>query len=321
MIYCRIKNKIYKCFLEQENINIKKNSSKNNLGKELIFLKFDNDFKEIKIRHIIIMFLLVFFISIVIVMVISAKGEFNNTDTNKLSLFIEILLVVMMLFKLRLSKKSVKLLYEDLKNNLDMKEIAWVILFITCLEIGSSNILTDIAYIISPSFANWFVNDSSMVINSMTDYWIVFIMGVFLAPFTEEIIFRKALFKRLSKKFNIYVGLIVSSIIFSSINFGSQMIGMFLLGIVNCMLYVKYENLLMPMLVYFINNIISMILFILFGEFGNNTIVLTSNDMILYVVSGGILFISGMIFFVKFINKNKIYLREMHDKSKVVEIN
>jgi membrane protease YdiL (CAAX protease family) len=189
------------------------------------------------------------------------------------------------------------------------------------LEAGSSNILTDIAYIISPSFANWFVNDSSMVINSMTDYWIVFIMGVFLAPFTEEIIFRNVLFKRLLKKFNIYIGLIVSSMIFSSINFGTQMIGIFMLGIINCMLYVKYENLLMPMLVYFINNIISMIIFILFGEFGNNTIVLTSNDIILYAILGGILFIIGMMFFVKFVNENKVYLRKIYDKNKGVEVN
>ena len=208
-------------------------------------MKFDNDFKEIKIRHIVVMFLLVFLIGIVVVIVLNKKGDISNTDTNILTLFIEILFVAMMMFMIRPSKKNVNSLYKDFKSKLNMKEIAWIILFFTCLEIGSSNILTDIAYIISPSFANWFINDSSMVINSMTDYWIVFIMGVFLTPFTEEIIFRNVLFKRLSKKFNIYIGLIVSSIIFSSVNFGSEMIGVFMLGIINCMLYVKYENLLM----------------------------------------------------------------------------
>ena len=141
-------------------------------------MKFDNDFKEIKIRHIVIMFLIVLLISIVIIIVLSAKGEIGNTDENKLSLFIEILFAFMMLFKLRVAKKNVKLLYKDFKSNLNMKEIAWVMLFITCLKIGSSNILTDITYIISPSLANWFINDSSIIINSMTDYWIVFILNI-----------------------------------------------------------------------------------------------------------------------------------------------
>lgn len=216
-------------------------------------MKFDNDFREMKIRHIVAMFLIIFFFAIVVTVIIALnKGDLNNTDTVIVSLFIEILLIFMMAFRLRLSRENIKRLYEDFKENLNIKEIFWIILCITCLQIGSSNILICLAYMISPNFANWFANESGIVINSMTDYWIVFIMAVFLAPFTEEIIFRNTLFKRLSKKFNVYIGLIVSSIIFSSVNFGSQMIGMFLIGILNCMLYVKYENILVPMLIYFL---------------------------------------------------------------------
>ena len=285
-------------------------------------MKFDNDFKEMKIRHIVVMFFVITLLSIITLVIIDLNnGNLNNTDDNMLSLFIESLLVFMMAYKLRLSKKNVKRLYEDFRENFNIKEIAWIILFIICIQIGSNNILIDLAYMISPDFANWFARDSETVINSMTDYWIVFIMSVFLAPFTEEIIFRNTLFKRLSKKFNIYIGLIVSSIIFSSVNFGPQMVGIFLFGILNCMLYVKYENILMPMFIYSIDGAISMISTILFNQFGNQTIVLTSKDMILYAVSGFGLFITGMICFIKFIKENKSYLIEMHNKRKALEIN
>lgn len=285
-------------------------------------MKFDNDFGEMKIRHIVTMFLIIFFFTIVVTVIIALnKGDLNDTDTIIVSLFIEILLIFMMAFKLKLSRGNVKRLYVDFKENLNIKEIFWIMLCITCLQIGSSNILIDVAYMISPNFANWFVSESGIVINSMTEYWIVFIMAVFLAPFTEEIIFRNTLFKRLSKKFNVYIGLIVSSIIFSSVNFGSQMVGIFLIGILNCMLYVKYENILVPMLIYFFDGIINMILVILFNEFGNQTIVLTSMDMILYAGSGVGLFTIGMIFFIKFVKENKIYLREMYNKKKVLELN
>lgn len=285
-------------------------------------MKFDNDFREMKIRHIVVMFFIIILFSIVALVIIDLNnGDLNNSDDNMLSLFIESLLVFMMAYKLRLSKKNVKRLYEDFRENLNIKEMVWIILFITCIQIGSNNILIDLAYMISPDFANWFASDSETVINSMTDYWIVFIMSVFLAPFTEEIIFRNTLFKRLSKKFNIYIGLIVSSIIFSSVNFGPQIVGIFLFGILNCMLYVKYENILIPMFIYSIDGVISMISTILFNQFGNQTIVLTSKDMILYAVSGLVLFITGMIFFIKFIKENKIYLIEMHNKRKTLDIN
>lgn len=63
-----------------------------------------------------------------------------------------------------------------------------------------------------------------------------------------------------------------------------------------------------------------MILVILFNEFGNQTIVLTLMDMILYVGSGIGLFTIGMIFFIKFVKENKVYLREMYNKKKDLEL-
>jgi len=283
-------------------------------------LKFDTEFREIKIRHIVIMFLSVLLISIAITIVLNMKGERSDVDTNEFSLLIETLFAAIILFMLKPTNKNVNSLYKDFRSKLNVKEIVVIILFIKCLEIGSSNILTYIAYIIDPSFAKWFINDSLMAINSMTDYWIILIMVVFLAPFTEEIIFRNVLFKRISKKFNIYIGLIVSSLIFSSLNFGNQMIGLFLLGIVNCILYVKYENLIMPMLIYSLDSTIGMLKVTLLGEFGNEAIVLTSKNMILYSISGVVIFTIGIIFFVKFITDNKVYLKEIYNKSKMMTI-
>ena len=94
-------------------------------------MKFDNDFKEMKIRHIVLMFLLVLLFSISGAIVIALKkGDISNTDTNILSLIVEILLVFMMAFKLKLSKENVKRLYLDFRENINIKETIWIILFI-----------------------------------------------------------------------------------------------------------------------------------------------------------------------------------------------
>ena len=281
-------------------------------------MKFDNDFKEIKIRHIVIMIFLTVVALIPVAMLLNKDGECNNT--NKLTILIEMLFSAMIVFKLKPSKKNIKRLYVDFKSKLNMREIVLIILCLTCLKIGTSNILTDIAYIIGPNFAYWFIKNSSEVIKSRSDYWIVFIIEVFFTPFTDEIMFRNVLFKRISKKFNIYIGLIASSMIFSSLSFGNEMIGVFLLGIVNCMLYVKYENILIPMIIYFIDSIIGMVKIALFSQLGSKFVVLAFKDILLYATSGLGLFIVGIIFFVKFIKNNKVYLRESFNKSKSIEI-
>ena len=59
----------------------------------------------------------------------------------------------------------------------------------------------------------------------------------------------------------------------------------------------------MPMLIFCMNSVSNMIKFTLFGQFGDAAIVLTSNDIILYAVSGVILFTIGIIFFGKFVNE------------------
>jgi hypothetical protein len=57
------------------------------------------------------------------------------------------------------------------------------------------------------------------------------------------------------------------------------------------------------------------------GEFRNESVVLTSKDMFLYSISGISIFIIGIIFFVKFIINNKVYLRKSYNKSKMMTIN
>jgi len=64
-----------------------------------------------------------------------------------------------------------------------------------------------------------------------------------------------------------------------------------------------------------------MLKFILFGRYGNEVIVLAFKDMILYATSGLTLCIIGIIFFVKFIKDNKIYLRKSFNESKNANIN
>ncbi|MFT8348630.1 lysostaphin resistance A-like protein [Clostridium saccharoperbutylacetonicum] len=273
-------------------------------------MKFENEFNEIKIRHAAIIYLIDFVIFFILIScVVKSYGEISNTYINILCLIATALALFMFLYKIKLSIKKISLLYVDFKHKIDMKEIIYVSMFFICLNIGGANVITDIIYLISPDFANSFIKDSVLTTNSIMDYVICFIILVVLAPIVDEITFRHILFKRLSKRFNVYVGLIVSAVIFSAINICPEIFGNFALGIVNCILYVKYENILMPILVYAIYNFLDM--FFIKSIIGFNYTILTMNvnTMILSLIIGLLLFFIGVQFFVKYTSENRIYLK------------
>ncbi|WP_079438950.1 CPBP family intramembrane glutamic endopeptidase [Clostridium chromiireducens] len=279
-------------------------------------MKFDSDFNEVKIRNVVVIYLITIVTLIIASFFIlsSADGEISNSDMNKLCMQSGIILFSMLIYKVKPSKEKIINLYNDFKIKLNVKEIICIISFFTCLNVGGSKLIIDLLYLIDPSFANDFINDIPLTINSTTDYWMCFIIVVILSPVIDELTFRYVLFKRISKKLNIYAGLIVSSIIFSAINLCPEMIGNLALGVINCILYIKYENILMPMLICTINGLLYMLVLIPFQGFKTEYVTLTSDYIIMNAISGTVLFSIGIIFFIRFITKNKICLRESFDK-------
>lgn len=280
-------------------------------------MKLNNDFNEIKIRHLMFMYLI---ITVVIIMasvfiLSNSAGEISDSNVNQLSLLGGVLLFIMLIYRMKPSKEKIIILYKDFRSKLNIKEIIGIIIFFTCLNIGGTKITIDAIYLISPSLVNQLASDCPLIIDSKIDFWTSFAILVILSPIVDELTFRNVIFKRLSEKFNIYIGLIVSSILFSVLNICPEMIGALALGIINCILYVKYRNILMPMFIYFINAFIYMFISMPFKEIKNKSIILTQNDIILNALLGTILFIIGIIFFIKFIIKNKIYLSENLTKS------
>ena len=84
-----------------------------------------------------------------------------------------------------------------------------------------------------------------------------FILVVILAPLIEEMVFRGLLFSRLTKKWDITVATVVSSLFFGLLHFPLNPIGAFLLGIVACVLYARTRTLLVPIALHAMNNLIA----------------------------------------------------------------
>ena len=83
-------------------------------------MKFENDFKEIKIRHVISLYLIMFLILIAIIIGIYPSGEMSNTNINVLCLIMEAFSAIALYLMIRPSKGKINSLYRDFKSKLNM---------------------------------------------------------------------------------------------------------------------------------------------------------------------------------------------------------
>ena len=141
----------------------------------------------------------------------------------------------------------------------------------------------------------------------------VFILTVITAPILEELLFRVVIFKRLSRIFDVYIGMIFSSILFGILHVELAVVGAIIFGIANCILYLKYRNILIPMTVHFLNNLIVSIPYLFTSSdsiTGAENSLLTLSDASSYLVVGIITLIIGLILFIRFIIQNRKYIEK-----------
>lgn len=81
--------------------------------------------------------------------------------------------------------------------------------------------------------------------------------AIIFAPIMEELIFRGVLFNRLKIRIGIFPAMILSSIIFAIGHEFGGITSAFIFGICMCMIYLKTDNILIPMSVHFINNLVA----------------------------------------------------------------
>lgn len=104
------------------------------------------------------------------------------------------------------------------------------------------------------------LNDSALLEKSSIDInylkiIINLIVILFLAPIVEELIFRGILLNRLSKWVNITISITISSILFGVLH--NDIVGAFIFALCMCIIYLKTNNIFVPIYVHFFNNLIS----------------------------------------------------------------
>lgn len=273
-------------------------------------LDFTKEFKEIKILSAVFWYVFTMIIVILVAFIIYLSSDINLIDNdNLLSLISTVLFIIVLLYKFRVNKNKLLLMIKDYKKKINIKELCGVVATQLCLSMGISLLLIGIVYFTFPNMLNNLLSESSVSeVSTYGGLFISMLITVVGAPIMEELFFRAIIFKRISRKLNIYIGIVISSLVFGLLHIELAVIGAFIFGLACCILYIKYKNILIPMTVHFFNNLIAFLPQLDINAPVDNSPI-TGTDAIVSLSFGSLLFLIGMFFFIKFILKNKKYLK------------
>lgn len=275
--------------------------------------------KELKIRNLIfasLIALLPTFVLTFIIIYTSIELNINNTEIEmQLSIMSHTLITLAILIYLgKTSKNNIKELKQDFKRKLDLKEIIGRVINAQALQFGMMSLFIGVVLLMfNESFLNEvfesivttedMVYAGSVILNSISI--------IFIAPIYEEIAFREILFKRLSKKINVKWGIIISSILFGIGHTSASIIFATLFGVVCCLLYLKYNNILIPMFLHFVNNAFGVITSISpSSEVSDESLLFVQSDAFVFLVMGVIVSSIAFYFFVRFIKRTNNILKD-----------
>lgn len=261
-------------------------------------------FKEVKLFNAFILFVLV---SIIIPSLIVDFNLTYSDNYNFLSLCSNITMFIFLLFMFRTSKDKVNELFKDFLRKVKFAEVLNVVITQVSISLGSVLLLVGILYFINPDNLNFMLNSGSDNVTTFSKFILYFLLVAISAPLVEELLFRAIFFKRMSRYFSTVISMIFSSLIFGFLHIELAVIGAIMFATSNCILYIKYKNILIPILTHFTNNLISILPQM---NFSSNSPILMTKDIAISALSiGFILFLFGMFLFIKFVLLNKNYLK------------
>lgn len=231
---------------------------------------FNNTFDEINLIEFLLLIIILF-----IVQFCFDYLKIIHID----SAFLYILVIIYFVFKL---KKHLFLLKNDFKSLLSLK------LFLNILIIVMLNILLSYGFLYFSNFVLNSYNNLNFFSSSYFKSSLTFgslISVVLISPICEELIFRGVFLTKLKSVVPLIFAVLISSLLFAALhNFGS-ITSAFIFGICMAILYLKTNNILVPIFAHLLNNLISESILVL-GKGGilfNNSSVMTVMSLLAIV--------------------------------------
>lgn len=227
---------------------------------------FNEKLKLISLKDLSIVILLSFIIEALLVLLNLVNFNFN---------LIYIFVICYFIFKLRSSFSSFRKDFLKVFTMHSLKTIFIVVILNIFISYGLLYLANFILGVF-PALKSFVM--STVHINLFTFYG--FVMVVFISPVSEELIFRGVLLNRLKLILPMTFSILISSVLFAALHSFGSIISAFIFAICMTILYLKTDNILVPVFAHFLNNLIAES--IVFFDVGN---VLFTNQIVMLIMS------------------------------------
>lgn len=210
------------------------------------------------------------------------------------SLWIYILIILFFIFKLKTDILSIKVDVFEVFSRDVIKLVFAVVILNIFFSYGMLYLSNSILNIVpSVNLFNSFLTGS-------------LITTIFISPISEELIFRGVFLNRLQLAVPAVFSVLISSLLFAALHSFGSIFSAFIFGVCIAILYLKTDNIFVPIFAHFFNNLFAEIIVVMDSNkilFTNNSVVLVMS--ILAIVSFAIIlvFITGHL---KKLNNNDL---------------
>ncbi|MBI4857297.1 MAG: CPBP family intramembrane metalloprotease [Acetobacterium woodii] len=142
-----------------------------------------------------------------------------------------------------------------------------------------------------------------------TNWVLHFISAVILAPICEELIFRGFVLNKMLIRFSPAKAVIFSSVIFGALHLTTG-ISPTIVGVVLCIIYVKYQSIIPGMVIHCIHNLAVVLIKYLASSGVDTTAQMTPADFQPLIILSGVFIALGLVWLVLFIRRNWHYATE-----------
>jgi membrane protease YdiL (CAAX protease family) len=217
-------------------------------------LKKQCEFQNLRLRGLLVplgfIFLFYIFLNSVKCTLIT-----NNFILDLISTYgIYMIVVVWIYLKLHKTGVNFNKLVGRRPNRGDWTNIFVIVFFLILFNIGIIILSLYALSYIDPIILTQMLEESSSLNAPYPFFYdvLIYLNVIFIAPIVEEFLFRGIILNRLSIKWNVKTGIILSSLLFAILHF--DIIGGFIFGLVMALIYIKTQSLWVPIICHILFN-------------------------------------------------------------------
>lgn len=258
----------------------------------------ENSFQEMKVRHLLgwVVLSTISLFSIWMIMVMLDLPEILLTALSVVffSLGIYIIPIIWIWRKMNKNDTSILRFFTN-DQKVDVSAVIMAIVTLWIFVNGVNFTLHNLWTLLLPNL-NVFNQIPEFNIWS---YLIGFIITVILAPICEEIIFRGFLLGRLSAKYDLTTGILLSSVIFGVLH-GGSFLSFTVFGVILSMVFIKTRSLLVPIIIHMVFNLFQTIIGYPLEQLAGNSFAVIEDSLVFSLT----LLTIGIILVVFYFKKN-----------------